>query len=91
MKVTILDTLTGETGVLEKIPTFQLEHNNWSCDCNRNFNNSDLGGEENVCAGEKRFLVIEAEKDHEDDYDCSLLELNHLYPKELLDTLGIYE
>jgi len=84
MKVTLLDTETGETRESSGISTFSWAENNWSCDCNREtFFGVETEG--NYCLGGKRFLVIRAEVEGEHDYECSLEELNADYPRELLE------
>ena len=84
MKCTILDTVTGKTAVVAGIPTYEWEDGNYSCDCNRNPWDIDTGAIPNVCEGAHRFLVIAAEAETEDDYLCTLRELNAAYPKELV-------
>lgn len=88
MIATLLDTVTGDIRISAGINTFQWEENNWSCDCNRE---SFFGVDSNEgrCIGAKRFIVIKAEKELDDDYDCTLAELNIDYPKELLANYGI--
>lgn len=91
MKATILDTVTGKTAVIADVTTYEWEDGNYSCDCNRNPWDIDTGKPDGVCEGAHRFLVIAAEPETEDDYPCTLRELNAAYPKELvrkfLDTL----
>ncbi len=105
MKATVLDTETGERRTSEGISTFQWEENNWSCDCNRatffgddvdaemdrrmRECNSDLLSHQSVCFGCQRFLVSASESEGEDDYACTLAELNAGYPADLLVTHGI--
>ena len=82
MKAVVLDTVTGETKVMEGIRSFDWAEGNYSCDCNRG---ADLDA---VCKSE-RFLVIEAEFNDPDDYEYSLFELNENYPVELLKLNGM--
>lgn len=88
MKITVLDTNTGKTAESLGISTFEWKENSWSCDCNREvlFSVNDCSG---ICLGGKRFIVIKAEVENEDDYECSLWELNREYPEELLAKYGI--
>lgn len=81
MRVTILDTSNDKVHCKEKISTFQLRENNWSCDCNRAEDSRD--DVDSTCQS-KRYLVIAAQPDLEDDYEVSLVELNEGYPAELL-------
>lgn len=92
MKVTLLDTKSGETREVAGICGFQWADNNWSCDCNRagyfgppdDWNDGD-----GVCVGGHRFIVItsKAEDSGEDHY--TLADLNPGYPEELLAEHGI--
>ena len=94
MKVTLLDTVTMETKGVSGIETFQWAENNYSCDCNREleFGRPD-DYEQHIdspyCLGEKRYLVIAAEIEGEDDYPATLEELNSSYSPELLQKHGI--
>ena len=93
MKVTVLDTKTGETRVVEDEhnDSFQWADDNWSCDCNRcsyfGLDSNDiaieLGIGPGICIGERRFLVIAVENPTRDYYTLS--EYNDGYPQELLD------
>lgn len=105
MKATVLDTETGDRRTSNGIRTFEWEENNWSCDCNRakffgaavaaemdkrmRDRDPDLLPHQSVCFGRRRFLVIEAEPEDDDDYACTLAELNAGYPDELLAAHGI--
>jgi hypothetical protein len=85
MRVTLLDTETGETRLVGGISTFDWAENNWSCDCNRSrLFNAD--GDEDHCVGSHRFIVVHAVVELVDsDYPATLRELNADYPPELLD------
>jgi len=91
MKVTLLDTQTGKTKESEGLRTFEWAENNWSCDCNREiiFFGFDCTPCRS-CLGCNRFIVIKAEVETDDDYECSLFELNEGYPPDLLAKHGIY-
>ncbi|MFW0776108.1 MAG: hypothetical protein ACN2B6_00110 [Rickettsiales bacterium] len=91
MKVTLLDTQTGKTAESTGIRTFEWEENNWSCDCNRrlSFERFDAKEFTGVCDGAKRYLVIKAEIENEDDWETTLAEMNSDYPAELLEAHGI--
>ena len=94
MKVTYLDTKTGETAEQTGVSHFQLSENNWSCDCNRWFA-FDLPDEEpdesGVCLGCHRFLVTKAELEETDDFTgpIDLLDFNREYPVELRHKHGL--
>jgi hypothetical protein len=78
MKVTILDLLTGEVGEISGVTEYDLTEGNYSCDCNRDFNNDlpDVG----YCHGAKRFLVIAAHTEAgEEPCTKTLAELNEEY------------
>lgn len=78
IKVTILDTLTKETRVVDDISHFQWAEHNWSCDCNRmSYFDVESKDEEGVCFGCHRFIIID------NDQNIPLEELNSDYPIEL--------
>ena len=86
MIATILDTKTGLKKKQYGVRSFEWAENNYSCDCNR-----DLWGEisdDGICAGCKRFIIVDAEFEEDDDL-YPLKELNSKYPKELLEKYGI--
>lgn len=103
MKVTLLDTKTGEQSVVDdpQLRSWIWSDGNWSCDCNRHmyFGEEDddlleeqrllLGLEEGICIGNHRFIIVAAEKNSEEDYECTLKELNEHYPDELLARFGV--
>lgn len=92
MRAVVLDTETGKTHAVDGISAFQWAENNWSCDCNRNYFDVETNGEDGICEGCHRFLVIAAEfnttpdeNGEQMDYqEYSLRELNACYPIELL-------
>lgn len=49
LKVTILDTKTGNKKSVDVPNSFELAENNWSCDCNRDVWN--VTEKSNVCKG----------------------------------------
>ena len=83
MKVTLLDTKTGKTEESIGISTYEWEEGNYSCDCNRE-RFFGIDSDCNYCIGGKRFIVTKAELETDDDYECTLQELNSAYPPELL-------
>ena len=100
MKVTVLDTETGQRRTSTGMRTSEWEYGNWSCDCNRAL----LFGEGVMhelfakerhqdailsCLGCQRFIVVAAEPETDNDYDSTLPELNLDYPTELLAKHGI--
>src|SRR5688572_30141470 len=91
MKCVVLDTVTGKTETQSGIDAWQWAENNWSCDCNRVHDGIEMDGEDGVCFGSKRFLVIDAINETEADElrGYSLEDLNQYYPKELLQKHGI--
>ena len=100
MRATVLDTETGERRTSEGIRSFEWAENNWSCDCNRaklfgedvdremyrrmRERHPELLSHQSYCFGCKRFVVIAAEPDGDDDYEYTLRELNAEYPVELM-------
>jgi hypothetical protein len=96
MKVTLLDTKTGETREVAGINGFQWAENNWSCDCNRAgyFGPpEDFVEGENTCDGCHRFLVtaFESEGLEQDHAHYTLADFNSGYPDELLAEHGILQ
>lgn len=90
MKAIILDVITGRKMAVDGPRSWEWAENNYSCDCNRNvFRNLDTvhnsmdGEPDGICKGHKRFLVVNAIMDHEDDCEYTLDELNSEYPKSL--------
>jgi len=84
MNITIIDTKNNNIANKSGISSFDLTENNWSCDCNRQ-RVFGIDGTSRTCIGCKRFLVIDAVVETDDDYECSFMELNEGYPKELVD------
>jgi len=86
MKVTLLDTHTGKTTVASGISTFEWAENNWSCDCNREtYFGHATGREKGLCLHCKRYIIIAAEVEEQDDWFATLKELNAGYPSDLLN------
>lgn len=101
MKVTLLDTKTGEVSTPDdQFRSWVWTDGNWSCDCNRVMYFDDengtiehemmdeLGLEGGICLGCHRFLVIAAERNMDHDYTTTLKELNDGYPMELLERVA---
>lgn len=84
MIATILDTVTGKTGVGSSCNSWWYRAGNGSCDCNRNPWDIDTGKPVEYCDGKERFLIIAAEFE-EGDEEYTLDELNDCYPQELKD------
>lgn len=86
MKATILDTVTGQTGVLEGMRPFCFAEGNWSCDCNRNLFGVEEPRPEGCCQGAFRFLVIdfEWESAEEQASGYTLADFNDDYPADLV-------
>lgn len=86
MKVTILDTQTGEKRECDSFDGYFWSEGNGACDCNRRifyvFPSADC--ESSFCVGCNRFLIVST-----DDPAYTLRELNHNYPEELLKKHGI--
>lgn len=97
MKTILLDTKTGKKAMgMEGFSSFSWSDNNHSCDCNRRFSfdlpedEEDEDVEAMCCKGCHRFLVVDAEVDHKDDWtDLTLRELNEGYPLDLLTAHGV--
>lgn len=89
MKVSLLDTHTGQTCEVAGIRGFEWAENNWSCDCNREsyFDVDETGS--GTCIGCHRFLVIAAEPEDQDDEGYTLADLNSSYPDELRAQHGV--
>lgn len=86
MKVTLLDTQTGETREVGGILDFWWAEGNGSCDCNREpYFGHNSGSDQ--CIGAKRYLIIKAEPVTRPPrvLGYTLAEYNEDYPKELLD------
>ncbi len=103
MKVTLLDTKTGETREVAGRDYLFWTDGNGSCDCNRHqpfdlddnddFDDGSVEGTGGgMCVGGKRFLVIAAEFEEGDErHPISLAEMNYEYPDELLAEHGILQ
>ena len=89
MIATILDTKTGLRAKRAGISSWEWAENNFSCDCNRDLWGVETDEEDGICSGGKRFIVIDAVMESEEDYEYTLRELNSEYPDELLSRFGI--
>lgn len=80
IKVTILDTKTGERLQNDKWSAYWWAMGNGSCDCNRSIfmGHSEAGG--GICKECKRYLIVKADSD-----EYSLREFNDDYPQDLVD------
>jgi hypothetical protein len=91
MKVTILDTQTGETRVDERMSGWWWAYGNGCCDCNRELQFRDHDEDNNPCClGEHRYLITKAEPngqemDFNEGHPFTIAELNEYYPQELKD------
>jgi len=95
VKITLLDTKTGETVTVEEdvvTSPYVWAEGNWSDDCNRvSYFGEKIEDEmetefgENVCMGAKRFLVIYPLVFEDEEHRYDLMEVNESYPQELLD------
>lgn len=85
MKLTLLDTQTGEQ---KEIETYEdpwcWSEGNWSCDCNRTLYFEAHPNDSGCCIGSKRFIITKA-----DTTEYTLRELNQDYPEALLKEHGI--
>jgi len=88
MRVTLLDTQTRRTAEVSGYSTQYWEEGNGSCDCNRELQFGE-DSSEGICRGCHRYLIIAAEVEDGDDYECSIGKLNSEYPDELLKQHGI--
>lgn len=81
VKVTVLDTETGETKVNDEHSAFEWTDNNWSCDCNREllFRPRDDDSKWGTCLGSKRYIVVAVEGSEQ-----PLVEFNSDYPLDFL-------
>ncbi len=84
MKATVLDTFTGKTAQDDHLSTFDWAEGDWSCDCNRAVYFGVLSTDPLDCDGCVRFLVVAAEHNMDDDYECNLNDLNEGYPEDLV-------
>ena len=89
MKVTVLDTKTGNTASEHGVDSFGWTLGNWACDCNRQLLFGHDAGD-GFCIGTKRYIAIKAVGDDGKEYTSNeLVSLNEGYPAELLKENGI--
>ena len=97
MVITLLDTVTGETCIVDNEPwdVWWWTQGNGSCDCNRKDYFDVEMPDTGFCIGAHRFLVIKVDDvkntDFEECFDNlpELKDFNEDYPDELLTRHGI--
>lgn len=98
MKVVLLDTKTGQKLLMDDpmLHSWAWSDGNWCCDCNRwmlfelSEEDEREHDEHEFCLGGKRFIISDAEVNHEDDWtSLTLMELNSDYPIDLLQANGV--
>lgn len=82
MKITVLDTETGEKKTVCGQDPYEFEDGNWSCDCNRQ-SLFEIDEEFKYCKSD-RYIICKFEAENFEE-ESSIYDLNSDYSRDLID------